>query len=112
MSKYHSRKTTLAGMTFDSKKEAQRYVELRCLERAGEITALEHQVPFELLPVQKDQDGRVIERAVKYTADFVYVDSAGRKVVEDVKSSATKTRDYILRRKLMLWRHGIRIQEV
>lgn len=112
MTKYGNHKTNMAGIEFDSKKEAQRFLELRCMERAGEITALEHQVPFELLPSQKDKDGKVIERAVRYTADFVYVDSAGRKVVEDVKSSATKTKDYILRRKLMLWRHGIRIQEV
>lgn len=112
MSKYRNRKTTLAGMTFDSQKEAQRYLELRIMERAGEITDLQTQVPFELLPTQKDQDGKTLERGVKYTADFVYIDGDGRRVVEDVKSAATKTKDYVLRRKLMLWRHGLSIREV
>lgn len=112
MSKYHNRKTTLAGMTFDSQKEAQRYLELRIMERAGEITDLQTQVPFELLPTQKDKDGKTLEQRVRYTADFVYIDSEGRRVVEDVKSPATKTKDYVLRRKLMLWRHGLRIREV
>ena len=117
--KYHAQKTTVEGMTFDSKKEANRYLELRLLEKAGEITDLRCQVEYELIPAQYGPDvvtprgivkrGPLIERAVKYKADFVYNDS-GETVVEDVKGFRTK--DYILKRKLMLHRYGIQIKEI
>lgn len=124
--KYRSKKVIRDGMTFDSIKEYQRFCELRLLERAGAITNLERQVPFELIPAQyhtfarygkrgqRIKDGkRCIEKAAMYHADFVYIDTeTGMKVVEDVKSEATKTKDYILRRKLMLYVHGIIIKEV
>ena len=103
MSKYRNRKTVYDGITFDSQREANRYAELKLLERAGEISDLKLQVPFELIPKQPG------ERAVKYIADFVYTED-GQTVVEDVKGK--KTRDYIIKRKLMLWRHGITIKEV
>ena len=81
------------------------------MERAGEIYELKRQVPFVLIPTQKDEAGRVIEREVKYIADFTYRDRRdNRLVVEDTKGM--KTREYILKRKMMLYRHGIRIQEV
>lgn len=108
-SKYHSRRCELDGIMFDSRKEARRYAELKILERAGEIKKLERQVPFTLIPAQRDEAGKVIEREVKYVADFMYVDKDGIHV-EDVKGM--KTRDYIIKRKLMLWVHGIRIEEV
>lgn len=108
MSKYGSRKVTVDGMTFDSRKEYLRFCELRLLEKAGEITDLKTQVKFELIPSQK-LDGKVVERPVHYIADFVYK-QGGRTVVEDTKGF--KTKDYILKRKLMLHVHGIRIREV
>ena len=94
-----------------------RHQELLLLERAGKISDLQRQVEFPLLPTQREtimkngvlRQGKVLERGVVYTADFVYMEN-GHKVVEDVKG--VKTRDYILRRKMMLYFHGIRIREV
>ena len=103
--KYRNRKVTIDGITFDSKKEGQRYQELKLLQRAGKIRDLRLQVEFELIPKQAG------ERACKYKADFVYhLADTGEMVVEDVKGK--RTRDYIIKRKLMLWRHGIKIVEV
>lgn len=107
-SKYHSRKITHDGMTFDSVKEYRRFCELRLIERSGAITDLQRQVKFELIPSQRI-GGKVIERACSYIADFVYIEN-GKKVVEDTKGF--RTPDYIIKRKLMLWVHGIRIKEV
>lgn len=98
------------GMDFDSKKELVRYCELKLLEKGGKITNLERQVPFMLVPNQIE-DGRVVERAVKYIADFTYYEN-GQFVVEDVKSPVTRTDAYKIKRKLMLHIHGIRIREV
>ena len=95
---------------FDSKKELRRFIELQALEKSGMITGLRRQVKFELIPAQKDDKGRSIERACNYIADFVY-NQDGIMVVEDVKSKATMTPAYIIKRKLMLYIHGIRIQE-
>lgn len=107
MSKYNAKKITIDGIEFASRKEASRYAELKGMERAGIIRDLKMQEEFELIP----KCGK--ERPAKYHADFSYtVTATGEKVVEDVKSRATKTKDYILRRKLMNWRHGIQIQEV
>lgn len=100
----------LNGLWFDSMKEAKRYAELSLLQKAGKITDLQTQVKYELIPAQK-RNGKVIERAVNYIADFVYTEN-GETVVEDVKSPATKTPVYMLKRKLMLWEHGIQIREV
>ena len=107
-SKYGSRKVTRDGMTFDSQKEYRRFCELRLLERAGKVTDLQRQVKFELIPSQRI-GGKVVERACTYVADFVYQEN-GKKVVEDTKGF--KTKDYIIKRKLMLWVHGIRIKEI
>lgn len=108
MTKYHNRKITRDGEVFDSVKEYRRFCELKLMERAGVITDLKRQVKFELIPSQK-VDGKVVERPVNYVADFVY-EQDGKTVVEDTKGF--KTKDYILKRKMMLWIHGIRIQEV
>lgn len=108
--KYHSRKTIVDGVTFDSRKEAKRYAELKLLTRAGEITGLQRQVPFELVPAQRDERGKLLERACFYRADFVYFDKAGKVVVEDTKG--VRTEAYKIKRKLMLQVHGIRIREV
>lgn len=105
--KYHAKKVIVDGIEFDSRKEAQRWRELTLLQASGLIHDLKRQVEFELIP----KCGR--ERPAKYHADFSYIDTAtGKLVVEDVKSRATKTKDYILRRKLMNWRYDIQIREV
>lgn len=97
-------------MTFDSKKEFQRYQELKMLEKAGLINDLKRQVPFQLIPSQAE-NGRVVERPVTYIADFTYYEN-GELVVEDVKSPATRTDVYKIKRKLMLYVHGVHIREV
>ena len=107
MSKYYSRKVTRCGETFDSQKEYRRFCELRLLERAGAVTDLRRQVKFELIPAQR-VDGKVVERACSYVADFVYTEN-GQQVVEDTKGY--RTQEYRLKRKLMLWVHGIQIRE-
>lgn len=118
--KYHNKKITVNGRTFDSKKEYNRFCELALLERAGQIQNLECQKEFELIPTQREvlpeldkngkhKIGKVIERPIKYIADFVYTEN-GKTVVEDTKGY--KTSDYIIKRKLMLYRYGIRIKEV
>lgn len=109
MTKYHSRKITVNGIEFDSRREARRYQELQMLLRSGEITQLEMQKKYVLIPGQKKPSGGT-ERPVTYTADFVYKDKDGKEVVEDVKG--VRTQQYTIRRKLMLWVHGIEIQEV
>lgn len=109
--KYGNRKTELDGIVFDSRREANRWAELKLMEKAGEICDLQRQVPFLLIPAQRDANGRVIEREVKYVADFCYVDMrALEKVVEDTKG--VRTKEYVIKRKLLLYRHGIRIKEV
>lgn len=111
MRKYGNQITIVDGITFDSKKEATRWAELKLLERAGKITFLQRQVSYVLIPKQV-RDGKLLERQVVYKADFAYKDENGVDVVEDVKSQATKTKEYILKRKLMLWEYGIEIKEV
>ena len=108
MAKYGNRKVIRDGIEFDSIKECQRYCELKLMQRAGVISDLQMQVAFELIPSQR-VDGKVVERAVNYVADFVYQQN-GLKVVEDTKGY--KTPEYIIKRKLMLWVHGIRIREI
>jgi hypothetical protein len=120
--KYRNQQTTIDGITFDSKKEADRYCELLFLQRAGLISNLELQKKFELIPAQYEyferygkqgqrlKDGKkCLENSITYVADFVYTEN-GKTVVEDTKGM--KTKEYIIKRKLMLYIHGIRIKEV
>lgn len=109
MSKYNSKKTVVDGQQFDSKKEARRYQELLLLEKAGEIKNLSRQVKFVLIPSQRDENGKVVERECSYKADFTYEEGI-KTVAEDVKGYRTK--EYIIKRKLMLYQYGIRIREV
>lgn len=125
-SKYGANKTVIQNsdgstIQFDSKKEARRFIELRFLEQSGAIKNLERQVKFVLIPAQREADtigargairkGKIIERECAYVADFVYIDTeTGKTVVEDTKGF--KTKDYIIKRKLMLWVHKIKIMEV
>lgn len=109
--KFNNKKVTIPGRTFDSRKEYNRYFEPLLLERGGYISDLKLQVKYVVIPAQKDESGKVLERECSYIADFVYFDQkAQRTVVEDTKGFRTK--DYIIKRKLMLERYGIRIREV
>ena len=107
MSKYGNRKTEWNGVEYDSAKEARRAAELRLMQMAGIISDLREQVKFELIPAQRR--GKHTERAVNYIADFVYTEN-GETVVEDVKGFRTK--EFIVKRKLMLWEFGIVVKEV
>ena len=120
--KYHNRKIHICGMDFDSKKESERYFVLRDRQRRGETRNLQRQVKFTLIPKQAAEDtvgphgkvtpGKVLERECAYYADFVYEDKQGNVIVEDVKSPATRTDVYRIKKKLMLYVHGIQIKEV
>lgn len=119
MAKYGNKKVEVNGIVFDSKKEARRYNELLLLEKAGVIQNLTRQVKFVLIPAQREPDtfgkrggikkGKTIEKECSYVADFYYKEN-GVPIVEDTKGFRTK--DYIIKRKLMLHVHGIRIKEV
>jgi hypothetical protein len=113
---------TSDGIKHASQKEATRWCELKLLERAGKISDLQRQVEFELIPCQYEtyerfskrgellgEGLRVAERRCVYVADFVYTED-GKKVVEDTKGMRTK--EYVIKRKLMLYIHHIRIKEV
>lgn len=108
--KYQARKCVYDGVQFDSKREANRYAELLLLSRSGKITGLQRQVKFELIPAQKDENGKCAERAVCYIADFVYQYESRQTVVEDTKG--VRTKEYIIKRKLMLYKYGIKIKEI
>ena len=108
-SKYGARKVVIDGEVFDSKKEYRRFCELALLEKAGQIAELKRQQRFTLIPTQRNANGKCVERPVTYIADFVYQEN-GETVVEDTKGFRTK--DYIIKRKLMLWVHGIQIREI
>lgn len=109
--KYGNKKVKIGGETFDSRRELRRWKELNILLRAKKIANLERQVKFELMPVQYSEDGKVIERECAYIADFVYDDlESGKHVIEDAKGF--RTPEYIIKRKLMLWLKGIKIEEV
>ena len=125
--KYHNKPTervTASGavLRFDSQKEARRYDELAALERAGKIRDLRMQVDFTLQEAYTDSEGQRV-RAIRYRADFTYRKirddpweeydgSFWTLVVEDVKSCATRTKEYAMKRKLMKERFNIDIQEV
>lgn len=118
--KYRNNKITIGNDTYDSMKEYRRYLDLLALLNAGEITELKRQVKYILLPAQREPDmigkrggirkGKLLEKEVAYYADFVYTDSQGETIVEDTKGIRTK--DYIIKRKMMLYFHKIRIHEV
>lgn len=115
MTKYNNRKvTTSDGCKHDSKKEALRWMHLKRLESDGKIKDLKRQVEYILIPKQIETvKGKIntVEKAVTYVADFVYIDAETNKtVVED--SKGYRTREYIIKRKLMRYLLGIKIQEV
>lgn len=103
------KKVSTPDGVFDSKKEYSRWCELKLMEKAGEIEDLRRQVSFTLLGSQKGE--LRTERPVKYNADFVYY-VGDKLIVEDTKSEATRTKDYVIKRKLMKYFHNIEIREV
>jgi len=122
--KYGNKKNTVDGITFDSMREAHRYQELKAMQKAGIIQDLKLQVKFVLIPTQREEStevyksgknkgkpkqGKIIERECAYIADFVYLEN-GVLIVEDAKGM--RTTEYIIKRKLMLYVHGIRVKEV
>ena len=123
-SKYGAEKTVVDGMTFDSRKEANRWCELRLLERAGEIKNLRRQVDYVLIPEKREfptigkrgdvKEGRVIQKAVKYRADFVYESKGGKTIVEDVKGykGGGAYAVFAIKKKLMREVFGIEVQEI
>ena len=119
--KYGNHKVTVDGITFDSKHEATRYLELKALEKAGKISLLERQKRFVLIPSQYEPDtigprggkrkGKLLEHECCYVADFVYYDEEAKDfVVEDAKGY--RTPEYVIKRKLLLWLRGYQIREV
>jgi hypothetical protein len=128
--KYNNKEITVNGNRFDSRPEARRYSQLLILEKAGIITDLKRQVVFELIPSQFEEyetgeifkrgnlkgqpkvARRCLEKSVKYIADFTYYDEYGKFIVEDTKSEATKTKDFVIKRKLMLFFNNIKIKEI
>lgn len=122
MNKYRAIKCEVDGIVFDSRREARRWRELQVLVKLGKISNLRRQVRFVLIPAQYEQyerygkkgqrlkDGRrLLERECAYVADFVY-EYSDRTVVEDTKG--VRTKDFLIKKKLMLWVHGIRVREV
>lgn len=127
MSKYKNKKVVYDGRVFDSIKECNRYKELKLLERQGRVRELRLQVKYVLIPAQYEtvkrygkngqrlkDSKRCLEKECSYIADFVYWDCRLLKdVVEDVKSEITRANPvYKIKKKLMLYVHGIKITEV
>lgn len=116
--KYRNRKAVRVidgeTVTFDSEREAHRWDELVLLQRAGAISDLRRQVRYRLIPALRDLQGRVVEKPCDYVADFVYFEKREGKaplhVVEDAKGYRTDA--YVIKRKLMYQKFGVRIREV
>lgn len=113
MNKFNARKVKLpTGEVFDSRKEADRWCQLKLLERAGKIDGLCRQVRFVLIPAQIE-GGKVAEREVCYVADFLYHQD-GKLIVEDAKGlrRGAAYELFVIKRKLMRQVHGIQVVEV
>lgn len=111
--KFKAEKVELDGIIFDSKKEFQRYIELKAMQQRGEIRDLKHHTKFELAPKTKIEGEKRTKPALRYFADFTYYRSTGEFVVEDVKSAATrKLASYRNKKHLMKTVHGIDVREV
>ena len=107
VSKYRNTKTTVAGVTFDSKREAARHAELLLLQRVGHITDLRLQVPFELVKGVKFAGAARARPAIRFVADFVYTER-GREVIED--SKGFETPEFKIKRHLMLALLGLEVR--
>ena len=110
--KYKNQKAERGAVRFDSQKEARRYDELMVMLRAEIITDLRLQPQFTLQESYLTENGQRI-RAIRYTADFSYIrEVSGEKIVEDVKSGPTRTKEYLRNRKFMRSMYGIDVREV
>lgn len=121
--KYNAKKVRTEDGSFMSKKELKRWNELKLQEEAGVISDLRKQVKFVLIPAQREPDtigkrggvhkGKTIEREVSYIADFVYIKD-GKQIVEDTKGlrKGNAYDLFVVKRKMMLYFHGIKVQEV
>jgi hypothetical protein len=113
--KYHAIPIHVDGVRFASKKEAARFLELQCWQKAGQISDLEvHPVyPLHVMELWRSGSPIVVTTVGKFTADFQYLNlQTGEIVVEDVKSNATRTEAYRLRKRLVEAIHGITVMEV
>lgn len=111
--KFNAQKIELDGMTFDSKKEHKRYIELKAMQQRGEIFGLEHHTKFELAPKTKLEGEKRVKPALRYFADFTYYNTRGEYIVEDVKSAATrKLASYRNKKHLMKTVFNIDVREV
>lgn len=106
--KYHNKKVEYDGHKFDSQKEKAYYIKLKLMEKADEIFDLELQKEFVLIETFKLNDKTY--RKMSYKADFTYLDRDGKYHVIDTKGFRTK--EYLLKKKLMAWKYGIEIEEV
>lgn len=123
-SKYNAKKVEIDGIRFDSVKESRRFLELKAMEEAEVISELKRQIKYVLIPAQREPDtvgkrggkikGKLLERECSYVADFVYKDVQGNTVVEDVKGyrGGGAYEIFKIKRKLMLYVHGIKIIEI
>ena len=125
--KYNARKVKTEDGSFMSKKELKRWTELKLQEEAGVISDLRKQVKFVLIPAQREPDhmdyskssrgrlvaGKLLEREVSYIADFVYIKD-GKQIVEDAKGlrKGNAYDLFVVKRKMMLYFHRIKVQEV
>ncbi|WP_151708225.1 DUF1064 domain-containing protein [Acinetobacter junii] len=111
--KFNAQKVEMDGMTFDSKKEHKRYIELKAMQQRGEIFGLEHHTKFELAPKTKLEGEKRAKPALRYFADFTYYNTQGEYIVEDVKSAATrKLASYRNKKHLMKTVFNIDVREV
>lgn len=108
MNKYRNIKARYNGMTFDSQKEMKRFIELELLQKAGEISDLKCQVKYELVPKTR------IGQPVSYIADFVYLDKAGNKIIEDVKGfrGGQAYSVFVMKKKMLYYFHGLEVKEI
>lgn len=122
-SKYNNKKVVYQGISFDSKKEMERYIYLLDAQKKGVITDLQRQVKFELIPAVREEyiehlktkdkvKTRTLQLAITYTCDFSYKKD-GELVIEDVKASPKMLpKEYILKKKLLFAIHRISIKEI
>ena len=105
-SKYRNKKTEIDGIVFDSKAEAQHYVDLKELKAKGAITDFRMQVPLEVIPTWHPPWKKGAQRGMTYVADFIVTYVDGREEIQDVKgSSGYQTRDFINKKKTFEYLH-------
>ena len=110
--KFRNKKTEVDGIVFDSKKESGIYLDLKAQKAAGQIRDFERQKVYVLIPKQCDESGKCVERACTWTADFVVYFHDGEISVVDAKGNKSLDQKWPIKRKLMLWVHGIKVKEV